>query len=116
MTTEESNVFIAEFMGFKKDAVKNFYRVPKYYIETILWKDWCTINEFEFDFSWNWLMPVVEKIEEDKNIHFKIYYKSCLIFNFTDVIVSRIENTKIKAVWKSVIDYIILENGKNKNK
>ena len=51
MTTEESNVLIAEFMCFKKDVVKNFYCVPKYYIETILWKDWCSIYEFEFDSS-----------------------------------------------------------------
>tara|TARA_R110000824_G_scaffold244397_6_gene433188 strand:+ start:1848 stop:2228 length:381 start_codon:yes stop_codon:yes gene_type:complete len=69
----EENKLIAEFMGFPKqqDAVDD--RTIAYYVgESILWTD-NTDNENEYDVfhpddmqfhtSWNWLMPVVDKIE-----------------------------------------------------
>ena len=108
MKTEKGNLLIAEFMGFKESIAPNGYpvfKIPEPYM-SLEHSTGCYVSDIAFDYSWDWLMPVVEKIEKDKNIHFKIDYKSCLIFQFTDVIISHTESTKIKAIWKSVFDYI----------
>lgn len=65
-TTEENNKMIAEFMGAK--LFLEYWRVQEngeYTVEEplaalLIMK---SINELEFHSSWEWLMPVVEKIE-----------------------------------------------------
>ena len=52
MNTQENNKLIAEFMGYT--FVNGVYESPK---------DEFHIDEMLYDTSWNWLMPVVEKIE-----------------------------------------------------
>src|SRR6185437_13454507 len=52
----EGNKLIAEFMGIKDNPNKKGY----YYHP--LKKDWGTIKGFKYHSSWDWLMPVVEKI------------------------------------------------------
>lgn len=72
MKAQENNKLIAEFMGFPKEADAVDDRTIAYYVgESILWTD-NTDNENEDDVfhpddmqfhkSWDWLMPVVEKI------------------------------------------------------
>tara|TARA_R110000772_G_scaffold24943_4_gene65452 strand:+ start:2166 stop:2525 length:360 start_codon:yes stop_codon:yes gene_type:complete len=57
MQITESNKLIAEFMGgnFNNDGVelKNFENLLKCYMN----------NELKYHKSWDWLMPVVEKIQ-----------------------------------------------------
>lgn len=76
----------------------------------------------QFDTSWNWLMPVVEKIEKMNNytcierpinindLHHNYFtidgsheFKTC-------------SKSKIEAVWKGVIEFIKLYNEKNRSK
>ena len=56
MTTEQilkGNKLIAEFMDIEYDSAD----------ETYHFDNWRGIEHLEYHTSWNWLMPVVEKIE-----------------------------------------------------
>ena len=138
--TIENNKLIAEFMGY--DANKVEVTIPKFKrliafntqsiketsikcFESSIFK----FNELEFHSSWDWLMPVVEEIEQNKK-----YFKKELQLNITKYSVcwQTIDNEalilspnvfhkygtyagveKLQAVYNSVIDFI---NWHNKNK
>ena len=67
---EKENKIIAEFMGYNYDKCiastdksvtlqeQGEYFIPKYNSG-----DWVSESELEFHESWDWLMPVVDKIE-----------------------------------------------------
>lgn len=58
MNTTENNRLIAEFMGFGLDEKEGLHWIDtdeKFGHET---------SELKYDSSWDWLMPVVEKIEK----------------------------------------------------
>ena len=61
-TIEEKNRMIAEFMGFKLQDDPNERWFGQYF--TVPNKVWANrIELLHFHASWDWLMPVVEKIE-----------------------------------------------------
>src|SRR5690606_21540352 len=60
-------------------------------------------EHFRFHTSWDWLMPVVEKIEKD--MHVAIQYHACNIFNANDSQVHRVAK-KVEAVWIAVVAFI----------
>ena len=115
----ESNKLIAEFMGFPKEADAVDDRTIAYYVgESILWTD-NTDNENEYDVfhpddmqfhkSWDWLMPVVEKIESLRDANGNAY-------RFTiDMCNAQIEETnieilggrfKLDTTHKAVVEFI----------
>ena len=70
-------------------------------------------DEYKYHFSWDWLMPVVEKIEQSSRVD--IYGKACRISQPQwDVDIAHIDEYKIKAVWRSVIDFIHFYNTQSK--
>jgi hypothetical protein len=61
-TLEEKNRMIAEFMGFKLQDNPNERWFGQYFAEPNgTWGN--RIEIMHFDTSWDWLMPVVEKID-----------------------------------------------------
>lgn len=117
------NKLIAEFMDCKiKDYGED--------IEIVEWSDDFypdyqhmdgahTINNIWFDRSWDWLMPVVEKIESLKS---PVYINSncCTIYEKIDfntdngdLFIQSYHKTKINAVYDAVIDYIEWYNKQN---
>jgi len=63
---EKNNKLIAEFLELKKKEFKsgsiNYYHIDYHvYDEKYHWT-WYEGEELSFDKSWDWLMPVVEKI------------------------------------------------------
>jgi len=83
------NKLIAEFMGFKDCIVNNSdgrqydYNLPKGYelikeVETTIEsqrcevleeQDYCFVEDLKFHSSWDWLLPVVERIRyHDKDV------------------------------------------------
>jgi len=54
MTTTETNKLIAEFMETKDDKDRYFHESSEYFFEAC---------ELEYHTSWDWLMPVVDKID-----------------------------------------------------
>ena len=66
-TTEEKNRMIAKFMGFKDlgNLVGGSPRVEKH-VRGITYQSY-PYSELNYHASWDWLMPVVEKIETELN-------------------------------------------------
>lgn len=123
MTTEqilENNRLIAEFMGWKKSHYPNLpdkmYNLDKDGEEM-----GCHISQFSYHNSWNWLIPVVEKIESLGYV-VKIHLKSCFIMSH-DKFIANIGNyiskfhskaSKIDAVYAACVSFIQWFNTQNK--
>lgn len=118
MKTEEGNKLIAEFMG----AILKPYprdQLPSYYYDqsvcktptpssSLWWGEW----ELQYHSSWDWLMPVVEKIEDLGNI-FTISQTYCNIQEDKhNVSVTGVKygKTKMEAVYQAVIQFIMWYN------
>ena len=115
------NNLIAEFMGaINENGEYDLYSTPamNHIFESVESDDdearhYFIPEALKFDKSWDWLMPVVEKIEmqllDDDVI--TIEYKDCIIpiIHFPkghqDVIATT-GDTKIEAVWLACVQYI----------
>jgi len=107
------NCAIAEFMGG--------YRYPDIPEAKDIWHTeygGIHVLNMKYDHSWNWLMPVVEKIEEttevDINGNFcKIY---CNDGNGTVVnTITADSDEKKTAVWQAVVEFIRWHNSQPQN-
>ena len=72
--------------------------------------------DLHYHTSWDWLMPVVEKIEALK-YRVEISHNGCLIESHKDLDTARInsgigeiEPTKLKATYKAVVEFINQNN------
>jgi hypothetical protein len=112
MNTIESNKLIAEFMGLE------------YAPKDKRWDDWFTKDgtrvtfgsriPLQYHSSWDWLMPVVDKIEctsvdnEDNSDNFfnvMIEVFECNI-NGGDISICKSGNTKREATYNTIIEFI----------
>jgi hypothetical protein len=106
MKTEETNKLIAEFMGFVESPTTNKYWTKRS-------SEGFGIGELvdlKYNIDWNWLMEVVEKIE-NFGFEFFIVESRCRIANNTDksietIIDFEIIGTKIQATYKAVVEFI----------
>jgi len=107
----EGNTLIAEFMGGKVvDSIFICNESTETYAEKFLHR--YNIALALYDSSWDWLMPVVEKIN-DLGFRTEIHNNSTLIFH--DVKLDEIINPPygygeqdkwIDITWKAVVDFI----------
>ena len=125
----ENNKLIAEFLNWEFDDLSETFETP--FLKLVDSKAFgdeqfsCKLQDFELEFhtDWNWLMSVVEKIEnlQDEN--------NCAIYNvqieqsFTEIIDNHTSETiiydidadsKIEAVYNTVIEFIKWYNEQNK--
>lgn len=145
MDTLENNKLIAEFMGFKKAFVRNTkgisydYDLPDNFeliketettiegewCEILLEQDYCMIKDLKFHNDWNWLMQVVEKIENSKYVD-EFVIKKCSVFGL-NVLITPIsydtfnffhctlkDETKIQTVYNACVEFIKWYNEQNK--
>ena len=79
-------------------------------------------DEMQFHTSWDWLMPVVEKIEStsidnkdnsDRFFNVMIEVFECNI-NGGEISICKSANTKRKAIYQAVVEFIKFYNNKNK--
>ena len=99
----EGNKLIAEFMGLKKQG----FGANEYFIDNG-YRIVATSNGLQYHTSWDWIMPVVEKIEDDGYI---VYIKQeiCYIRNKTNSIKNLVymcHYPKITAVFMVVVEFI----------
>lgn len=116
MTNEqilEGNKLICAFMGMREHSI---YKELYFNILNVHKYDTVNLKDTKFHSSWDWLMPVVEKIENTKakeSFYFDVDILS------TGVIISSVANhvvqitqeeiqstSKIEAVYNAVIEFI----------
>lgn len=106
--TLEGNKLIAEFMGWQNNGDRYFDKPNN---KTFLLYP----NEMKFNSSWDWLMPVVEKIEtfEDSTDDFEGGYSVSIQAYLCEVqnmmgghISDGFEETKIMSVFVAVVKFI----------
>ena len=108
----ESNKLIAEFMGLPKVAcnigtsdgcITEGYMHPRVGVPV-------TTNGMQYKYSWDWLMPVVEKIES-LGYEFTIVESRCKVSNNTDHSVKELFHIetiggKFKTTYDAVVQFI----------
>ena len=109
-TTEDNNKLIAEFMGMKEDEYPNDLPKSAYLFGNFM------DNEIQYHSSWDWLMPVVGKIENLSNKIF-IDTDSVIIDIHHEVtpIITDCKKDKINAVYEAVIQFIKYYNQQQRN-
>lgn len=122
----ENNKLIAEFMGGIKSSVPNLINLPQtigqssilcvkgseglpsstYKVERI--------NELQYHSSWDWLMPVVEKIESDERYDVDILQYGTRITDNQKELVNNVANIsfdkKIEHTYDAIVKFINLKN------
>lgn len=138
VTKKQINELIAEFMGYK-------FTEDGYYLLPIALPqfrnsnhgEWCSQHEVSFaeryweiiedaldyNTSWDWLMPVVEKIERLEHINREGRYNvnsinfeenyTCIVTDKGDSIIQAEGETNIKATYKAVVEFIKWYNEQN---
>ena len=127
----KENKLIAEFMGLK--YYEPFFEVTdESQMEKIEVRKGKAISfgymfephELRYHESWDWLMPVVEKIEcttidnddnSDNFFNVMIEVFECNI-NGGDICICKSGNTKLEATYKAVVEFINQYNEENESK
>ena len=113
--TLENNKLIAEFMGMQ-DTDLGWYdsaeAMSEYACQMVGGN---TFEELQYDRSWDWLMPVVEKIETtptnsepntDSFFNVRIEPLECTIYGGDFESITRVGNTKLEATYIAVVEFI----------
>lgn len=76
------------------------------------------ISDLEYNSSWGWLMPVVEKIEKDCECNFEISGNAVWVAHSIFIRNTKFktieEPTKKESVFKAVVEFIKWHNTQNK--
>jgi hypothetical protein len=105
-TIEEKNRMIADFMGLEHTLNDSKTNKP------------FSVN-FLYHSSWDWLMPVVEKIERlgftiEKNFQPVDNDWQCLVVKGNDILFQEFNGQSIQAMHYVVSEFIEMYNNKNK--
>jgi hypothetical protein len=123
----ENNKLIAEFMGCKLIGTEkdNIYYIPQHSERRLLYKG--LVNEsidfkpsqMKYHESWEWLIPVVEKIESlnvvcfEKNLQEEGDYQ-CLFTKGNDIFICHYADTSKEATHRVVVEFIKWYNEREK--
>jgi hypothetical protein len=132
----EGNKIIAEFMGDPFILMKNGLVVCDDEWERLEFKTYDEADSYrkknnksnyeisypyEYHSSWDWLMPVVEKIERERDMYFRIerdWVYICRFNDYSGVVVKTNTFThkggKIYGVWLAVVEFIEYYNKEQK--
>lgn len=111
----EGNKLIAEFMGgkFKHTYAPEYVTFNPVTFGNMQGGYGCMVEELKFHYSWDWLMPVVEKIETG-NYGFKMCRKVVEVYfdNSKEVILKTKEKCRMDSLWLAVVRFIQFYNTK----
>jgi hypothetical protein len=115
MTKDEiksNNILIAEFMG---GVCSNYNDGSKGWIIPNLTRNGVDgdENNFKFHSSWDWLMPVIEKIENGIDLGYNVVIQNneCIIYRHKGSpyelnVLRFIESDKITSVYVAVVEFV----------
>ena len=100
----KENKLISEFMGMNYgDPNDNSVMIQM----TPQGNEVVPINSMEYHSSWDWLMPVVEKINNTGRFEVNIGYGHCYISDGEDKLTLSLQGkSTFNAIYKSVIEFI----------
>lgn len=134
MNTQESNKLIAQFLEWEsRFSYRDFWDIWKTPFGS------CSTNKLKFHYSWDWLMPVVEKIKSVKysNALYEgtwtvmMIDNQCIIAEYpqayfndgssvcdrcAEVICDVSDSSLIIATYKAVVEFIEWYNNQKQNK
>ena len=119
MTVENGNKLIAEFIGLEKCTDPEHSKSPCYYIPSIqvYATDEDSYHDLKYHSSWDWLMPVVEKINRIKGHDIIIYKTTVHVNDDSQILLETTNNVSIiNAVWDAVVQFIQWYNSTLTNK
>lgn len=103
------NELIAKFLGYSQPHPD--YPNASYWYK----KDKDPLCLLTFDSDWNWLIQVIEKIEKEYKFFVLISWQHCVIeSNSCEFRIEKDSDTKLKATYNAVIEFIIYHNEFNK--
>jgi hypothetical protein len=111
MTQEEivkGNKLISEFMGYRINFQDD---IPFVTLDKILFDEYVAVSNWaKYNSSWDWLMPVVERIESFGYYFFMFPNNESHISKYTSIVgksISQIQLTsKLESVWYVVVEFI----------
>jgi len=112
---KNENLLIAEFMGWD---IQNPTTIPINLHLSNLELDNKEVMELQYHTSWDWLMPVVDKIESlglvcfEKNLQEEGDYQALFTKGY-DILIANYADKSIDATYMTVVEFI---NGLNKKK
>lgn len=120
MKTEEilnGNKLIAEFMGVVNDF-SDIYHLPQFGRYELKYGqidfDECfKLNELKYNSSWDWLMPVVEKIEKTKMADIIIHAKNMVEISYNKETKTFFSGSLIDNVFDSCVSFVEWYNQNN---
>lgn len=111
-TIEENNRMIAEFMSVNINPNGTF-ELPQFGVLTfsLYFKTEFSDEQLKYHTSWDWLMPVVEKIERlgftiEKNFQRIDGDYQCLITKGNDILFQEFNDSSITAMHYVVVEFI----------
>ena len=115
-TIEEKNAIIAEFMGLKfKDDDTYISELKEMKSNGIYFEQGYMTSELKYHTSWDWLMPVVEKIESleysvEKNFQRIDNDWQTLITKGNDILFQDFAEKSIDAMYCTLVSFIEFYN------
>jgi len=113
----KENKLIAEFMGakFNDEGFAKITKITHNGAEVLKLKE----DDFEYDFSWDWLMPVVEKIEDIERIgvHIEGTYVSIKTDESgkdVEIVKGKTSFSKLESTYNAIVQFIKFYNDQNK--
>tara|TARA_R110000787_G_scaffold26805_1_gene74797 strand:- start:234 stop:575 length:342 start_codon:yes stop_codon:yes gene_type:complete len=105
----KDNKLIAEFMEFHRDT-EDLYLIDNYNLRSENQFQATYVREMKFHQSWDWLMPVVEKIESDERYDVDILQYGTRIRDNQKEIVTNVAdisfNSKIDHTYDAVVRFL----------
>ena len=111
----KNNKLIAEFMGLTTEVFNSGNL--NYYFKEFNSGSWYEEHELSYNTSWDWLMPVVEKIE-NFGYEFIIVESRCYVKHNTDHSIEEVFHmegdvcSKLKTTYEAVVEFINRYNKK----
>jgi len=116
-----SNVLIAEFMGLPTEVFKPS-GIINYYYKEYNSGSWYEAHELSYNVSWDWLMSVVEKINNTERYEVCIGNCHCHITDIENdnhkvraLTLSLQGKTTMRAVYLAIVEFINWHNEYNQN-